>query len=153
MTPPRLSVADVIDRVIAGHVLLLQEIRSVALALGKDRHEHVRSGHLLPTGGLHMDDRALDDPLESCGGLGVLAPVGDQVRQLRVHVLDEVAAQDFEIDIAGPHDRSGILIVDESKEEVFEGGVFVPPLPSESEGSVKGLFKAARKARQGLGVL
>src|SRR6267143_1410480 len=33
-------VADVIDRVAARHVLLLQEIGGVAFALRKDRHQH-----------------------------------------------------------------------------------------------------------------
>jgi hypothetical protein len=36
---------------------------------------------------------------------------------------------------------------------MFEGCIFVPALSGEGEGSVKGLFKTARKARQGLGVL
>ena len=41
------AVADVVDRVVAGHVLLLQEIGSVALALGKDGDQHVGAGHFL----------------------------------------------------------------------------------------------------------
>ena len=41
------AVADVVDRVVAGHVLLLQEIGGVALALGEDRDQHVGAGHLL----------------------------------------------------------------------------------------------------------
>jgi hypothetical protein len=61
--------ADVIDRVVAGHVLLLQEIRGMAFAFGKNRHQHVGAGHLLAAGGLHMDDGALDYALEARGGL------------------------------------------------------------------------------------
>ena len=63
------AVADIIDRVVAGHVLLLQEIGGVALALGEDRHQDVGSGHFLATRGLHMDNRALDDALKAGGGL------------------------------------------------------------------------------------
>ena len=40
------AVADVVHRVVAGHVLLLQEIRGMALAFREDRDEHVRAGHL-----------------------------------------------------------------------------------------------------------
>jgi hypothetical protein len=40
-------VTDVVDRIKAGHVLLLQEEGGVALALGEDGDEHVRAGHLL----------------------------------------------------------------------------------------------------------
>ena len=43
------TVTDVIDRVVARHVLLLQEIRGMAFALGEDRNQHVGAGHLFPT--------------------------------------------------------------------------------------------------------
>ena len=144
------AVADVVDRVVAGHVLLLQEIGGVALALGEDRHEHVRAGHLVAAGGLDMDHRALDHALEAGRRLRILASVGDQVGELAVDVLDEVAAQNVEIDIAGPHDGGRVLVVDQGEEQVFEGCVFVTALACEREGAVKGLFKTARKARQRL---
>ena len=41
------AVADVIDRIVAGHVLLLQEIGGVTLALGEDGDEHIGARHLL----------------------------------------------------------------------------------------------------------
>jgi hypothetical protein len=61
------AVRDVVDRVVAGHLLFLQEIGRVALALGEDRNEHVGAGDFLAAGRLHMDHRALDDALEACG--------------------------------------------------------------------------------------
>ena len=67
------AVGDVVDRIVAGHVLLLQEIGGVALALGEDRDQHVRAGHLLAAGGLDVDHRALDHALEAGGRLRVLA--------------------------------------------------------------------------------
>ena len=82
--------------------------------------------------------------LESC------AAVGDEVRELGVDIVDEVAAQDVEVDVAGAHDGGRVLIVDQGEEEMLERGVFVPPLAGEGESSVEGLFEAARKARQGL---
>ena len=45
----------------------------MALALGEDRDEHIGAGDLLAAGRLHMNDRALDDALESRRRLGVLA--------------------------------------------------------------------------------
>ena len=60
---------DVVHRVIAGHVLLLQEEGGMAFALGKDGDQHIGAGHLLASRGLHMNDGALDDPLESSGRL------------------------------------------------------------------------------------
>ena len=80
-------------------------------------------------------------------------PSRDEVGELGVDVFDEVAAQRVEIDVAGAHDGGCVLVVDQGEEQVLEGGVFVPALVGEGEGSVEGLFKTAREARQGLGVL
>ena len=63
------AVGNVIHRVIAGHVLLLQEEGGMAFTLGKDGDQHIGAGYLLAAGGLHMDDGALDDALEAGGGL------------------------------------------------------------------------------------
>src|SRR5581483_9976257 len=41
------AVADVVDRVVTRHVLLLQEVGGVAFALGKDRDQHVGAGDFL----------------------------------------------------------------------------------------------------------
>ncbi len=65
--------ADVIDRVVAGHLLLLQEIGGVAFAFGENRDQNIGAGHFFATGRLHMNDGALDHALESGGRLGVLA--------------------------------------------------------------------------------
>ena len=73
------AMADVIDRVVARHVLLLQEIGGMTFALGEDRHQHIGAGHLFAAGGLHVNDRALDHALESGGRLGVLRAIGDQI--------------------------------------------------------------------------
>src|SRR6185437_13909198 len=44
------AVADIIHRVVAGHVLFLQEIGSMALALREDRDQHIGPRHLLAAG-------------------------------------------------------------------------------------------------------
>src|SRR5574339_40082 len=48
----------------------------------EDRDQHIGAGHLLAAGGLHMNDRALDDALESGRGLGILAAIRDEVLQI-----------------------------------------------------------------------
>ncbi len=80
------AVADVVDRVVAGHVLLLQEIGGMALALREDRDQHVGAGHLLPAGRLHVDHGALDHALEPGGRLRILVAVADQVLQFGFQV-------------------------------------------------------------------
>ena len=77
------AVADVIDGVVARHVLLLQEIGGVALALGEDGDQHIGAGDFLAAGRLHVDGGALDDALEAGGGLGLLAVLDDEVLRAR----------------------------------------------------------------------
>ena len=85
------AVADVIDRVVARHVLLLQEISGVALAFGEDRDQHVGAGDLFAPRRLHVDDRALDHALEAGGRLGILGAVGDQVFEFGFQIGREAA--------------------------------------------------------------
>ena len=100
-----------------------------------------------------MDHRPLDHALEAGRRFGVLTPIGHEIGKFAVDVIDQVSAKNFEIDIAGPHDGRSILVVDQGQEQMFEGCVFMTALACESESSVKGLFKTARKARQRLVLL
>jgi hypothetical protein len=134
------AVRDVVDRVVARHVLLLQEIGGMALALGEDGDQHVGAGDLLAARRLHMDDGALDDALEAGGRLGVAAPVGHQVRQFGVDIGLQVAAQHVDVDAARPQHRGRIEVVDERQQQVLQRGVFVAALVGQGERPVKSLF-------------
>src|SRR6185369_16678238 len=61
------AVADVGHRIESAHVLLLEEIDGIALALGEERDEDVCPGHLIAARRLDVEDRALDDALEATG--------------------------------------------------------------------------------------
>ncbi len=89
-----------------------------------------------------MDDRALDHALEAGGGLGLLADLGDEVVELRVDVLDEVAPEQIEIDVARPHDGGRVLILDEGQQQVFKRRIFLTALVGVSQSLVQGLFEA-----------
>ena len=139
------AVADVVHRVVAGHVLLLQEISRVALALGENRDQHIGAGHLFAAGRLHVDDGALNDALEAGGGLAVLRSVGDQIIQFGFEIGDEAAAELLQVHVACPHHRRGVLILDQRQEEMLQGGVLVMALVGEGQSPVKRLFKTARE--------
>ena len=139
------AVGDVVDRVVAGHVLLLQEVGGVALALGEDGDQHIGAGDLLAARGLHVDHRALDHALEAGGGLGVLAVVHDQRAQLVVDIVGERRAQRAEVDVAGAHHAGGVLVVDEGQQQVLERRVFVLALVGVGDRAVQGFFEVARK--------
>ena len=137
------AVRDVVDRVEPGHVLLLQEIDRVALALGEHRDQHIGAGHLLASRRLHVDRGALQHALETRGRLGVFAVVRDEVSQLVIDIGEDFAAQPVEIDAARAQDRDRVLIFSQGQEQVLEGGIFVPPFVGVGERPVQRFFEIA----------
>jgi len=115
----------------------------MALALGEDRDQHVGAGHLLASGGLHVDDRALNNALEAGGRLRVLRTVGDQVFQFGLEIGGKAAAQFVEIDITRPHYRRSVLIVDQRQQQMLERRVFVVPLVGQGQRPMEGLLETA----------
>ena len=134
------AVTDVIDRVVAGHVLLLQEIRSVALALGKDRDQHIGAGYLLTPRGLDVNHRALDHALETGSRLGVVGAVGHQIFELGLEIVDETGAQLVEIDAAGAHDGCRVRVIDQRQQKMFERRILMMTLVCNRQCTMQGLF-------------
>ncbi len=137
---------DEVDRVVAGHVLLLEKIRRIRFAFGEDGHEDIGPRHLGPAGGLHVDGRTLNDALERGRGhrLGPF-DIGDQRGKV---VLDEILdrpAQRVEIDAAGLHDAGRVGLVDQHEEQMLQRGQLVVPRVRLGERGVDGLFKGIRE--------
>ena len=139
------AVADEVHRVQPRHVLELQEIDSMALALAEQRDQHVRPRHLVAAGGLDVDRGALHDALEPRGGLRVARAVGRQAGEILVEELAEVGAQLVEIDPAGAQHRRGVVVVGEPEQEMLEGRVFVAAFAREREGAMQRLFEITRE--------
>ena len=140
------AVGDVVDRVVTGHLLLLQEIGGVAFALGENGHKHVRAGHFLAAGRLNMDDGPLDNPLEAGCGFGILVITRDEVRQFIVDVIADSLAKRIEIDIAGAHDGCGIRVVDQRQKEMFQRRIFVVTLICKGQCLVQRLLETWGKS-------
>ena len=113
------AVADIVHRIEAGHVLLLQEEGGVALALGEDRHEHIGASHLLAARGLHMGDGAMDDALEASGRLGVVMRIEYEAGEFVVEISGELVPQQVDIDVAGAHHRRCVAIVEQRQEQML----------------------------------
>ena len=144
------AVADVVDGVVARHVLLLQEIGGVALPLREDRDEHVGAGHFLAAGRLHVDHRALDNALEAGGGLRVLVAVGHEIFEIAVDIAAQRLAQGVEIDGARPHHGRRILIVDQAQQQMLKGRIFVAAFVRGGQRTVERLFEIAGEGRHRL---
>ena len=141
--------ADVLDGVEARHLLLLQEIGRVALALGEDGDEHVGAGHLLATGRLHVHHGAMDDALEARRRLRLGALFGDESGEIVVEIVGDARTQRLKVDGTGAHDRGGVAIVEKSKQQVFERRIFVAALVGGFQGAMQRAFQALRERRQG----
>ena len=113
------------------------------LALGENGDQNVGARHLLAARGLHVERRALNNPLEAIGRLGFLLTVDNQVFEFGVEVLNDGLTQRVEIDAARPQDSRRIDVVDQRQQQMFERGVFMMALVGERQRSTKGLFERA----------
>ncbi len=137
---------DEVHRVVAGHVLFLQEVGGVRFAFGEDRDKHVRARHLGPARRLHMDRGALDHALEG-GGRHGFGPfdIGHKGRQIIVDEVDQRLLEGIEIDRAGAHDLGGVGFVDQRQKQMLQRGKFMFARIRERECSVDRLFQRGRK--------
>ena len=143
------AVRDVLHRLEAGHLLLLQEEGGVALALGEDGDQHVGARDLLAPGGLHVHHRAMDHALKSGGGLGLARSLHEQGGELVVEVLGDAAPQLVDVDRAGLHDGRCVAVIEQREQEVLERGVLVMALVGVLQGAMQRGFQALREGGHG----
>ena len=141
------AVADVGHRIEPAHVLLLQEIDRVALALGKQRDQHVGAGDVVAARRLDVQDRALDDALEPAGRGRIGAAVGDQSAKLVVEIVLDAGAQLVAVDAAGGHHLRRMLVVDQRDQQMLEGRIFVAAPAGFAQRVVQGFFEFASETR------
>ena len=134
---------DEVDGVEPRHVLLLEEIGGVALALGEDGDEHVGAGHLFAAGGLDMDDGALDDALEGGGRTRILAVGHDETVEFLVDEFLEIGLERLDVDIAAGQDRDGVAVLGQGQQQVLERGELVVAFAGQVHRRMEGLFETA----------
>jgi hypothetical protein len=113
------AVADVVDGIEAGHVLLLEEEDRVGLPLREQRDENVGAGHLLLARALDMDGRALDCPLKTRCWLRVDHAVDRQASQLVIQEIVQAGAQPVDLDRARLQHGSGVVVIDQRHQQVL----------------------------------
>ncbi len=138
------AVRDVVDDVEPRHAALVQEIDRVRFLLAEDRDQHVGAGDFLLARRLHVQDRALDDALESLRRLGVRVRVRRQARRVLVDEVGQDAAQLLEIDAAGLEHLGGGRIVQHREQQVLDGDELVLLLPGFDKSHVEGDFQFLR---------
>src|SRR5690606_431285 len=94
-----------------------------------------------------MDDGALDDALEAGSRLRVLVVAGHEIVELGVDVGQDGLLQFFEIDVACTHHGSGVTVVEQREQQVFERRIFVVTLVCKGQRLVQRPFEALRESR------
>ena len=95
------AMGDEVHRIIAGHVLFLQEVSRVALPLGEQGNQHIGTGHFCATGTFNMDDRALDNALEAGRWPRFALTRDDQIFKFAIDVAVQIRLEPIQINITG----------------------------------------------------
>ena len=90
-----------------------------------------------------MDRGALHDALEAVGGARFLAPLGDEVFEFRIDVVDDLLAQGLKVDVAGAQHGGGVGVVDQRQQQMFERREFLAALVGVGERPAEGLVQIA----------
>jgi len=134
--------ADIVDRVVAGHVLFLQEIGRVAFTLREDRDQDIGAGNFIAARAFNMQHGALDNPLE---GGGRLNPAGwivrDQAGQVFVNILLERLFQRGDVDLAGAHHFDSVFIIGQGQQKVLQCRIFMLAFTRSGERAFQGIFE------------
>jgi hypothetical protein len=101
---------------------------------------------------LDVDDRALDHALEAAVGLASspVAAIHDEARQLLIDVARQVDPELVDIDLAGPHHVTRVLVLREGQQQVLQRGVLVIAFGCERERFFKSRFERLGKTGQGM---
>ena len=132
------SVRDVVHDIEPRHVLPVEEVHRLGLALAEDRDQHVGPGHLLLAGGLHVEHRALEHALESERGLGLALVARGEHRRVLLQIAHERAPQLLDLDSAGAQHLARGGVVEQGEQQVLDGHELVPLLAGIAEGAVEG---------------
>ncbi len=124
----------------------------MALALGEDGNEHVGARHLLPAGGLHVDDGAVNHALEAGGRLGLVGALDIERGELAIEIFGDAGSEALDVDRAGLHHGRRVAVVEKRQQQVLQGRVLVVTLVGVFESAMQGGFEALGECWHGLSV-
>ena len=154
--PPRHlgdPVRDVVDGVVARHVLPLEEIDRVRFAFGEDRDQDVRASDLGAARGLHVEHGALDHPLEARRRPRFDRRLAREAVESLFEEAFEIAGQSLDVHAARLEHGDGVGITGEREQQMFERREFVPPLGGHGERPAQALFEIGREHRYSFSIV
>ena len=131
-------VRDEIHHVQPADFLLFEKIDRLRFLLAENSHQHVSAGDLLVAGGLDMQHRPLQHPLETQGRLRLARVIGPQQGGMIANERLQVPFQLIHMGAAGPQHfrRSGI--VQQGQQQVLHGHELMAPVPCLAESKIDG---------------
>ena len=90
-----------------------------------------------------MDRCALQYALKARRRLCIVTVGGDEVAELIIDIVQDLAAQPIEIDAASTQHSDRVLILSQCEQQVFERGIFMPALIGIGESPMQRLFEIA----------
>ena len=135
------AVGDVIHHVETVDVALCEEIYRVRILLAEQGDQDIGAGHFLLVGGLHMQDGALDDTLETHCGLGIHFLVSRCDRSMRGNEVGQHLAQLVNIHAASTQYLRGGGVVQHGEQQMFDRDELVPLLARLDERQVQTDFQ------------
>jgi hypothetical protein len=106
----------------------------VGITLSKYGNQDIRAVYFLFVGGLHMQDSALDNPLETQRGLGIDIVLTRNDRGMFSNETRYIVPERIDIRATGEQYLRRRGIIQESEQEVLNRDEFMPFLPRLNEG-------------------
>ena len=125
----REPVRDEVDDIEARHALLAEQEHGMALLLAEDGDQHVGDADLLAPARLHMEQRALQHPLEAERRLHLAFVALAQPRRAGVDVRRELAREALGFGAAGAQDLAHLRALGDGEQQVLDRQELVPPGP------------------------
>src|SRR5882762_8056534 len=135
---------DVVHHVETRDALLVQEIHGVGVFLAEDRDQHVGARDFLLARGLDVQDRPLDDALETQRRLGIDFLGARDRGGVRGDEVSERFPQLLDVGGAGAQHFRGRRIVQQREQQVLDGDELVPLLARLYERHVETDFEFLR---------
>jgi hypothetical protein len=135
------AMGDEIDHIEPRDVLHAQEVRGMRLLFTENRHQHVGDRHLFLAARLHVEHRALEDPLEPQRRLHVAVLPGRQPGRGLLDELLEFGLELGSIRPAGLQDLPHFRGIDYREQQVLHGHEFVARLARRGKRIVQAKFE------------
>ena len=137
----RQAVGDEIDHVEARDLGAIQQVHRMTLLLAENGDEHVGDADFFLAGGLHVEHRPLQYPLEAQRRLHLAVFVIGQPRRGAIEVVVQRVLELVDVRPAGPQDLAHLRGIEDRQQQVLDRQEFVTCVTGLGKGVVQTEFE------------